>query len=103
VPRLPDVSAVDRVVLVARLKAGEREQAEKLIAEGVEPIAPDGIDRWAIFLSASEVVFLFEGEGARAAVLATLEDPVRSTALAPWLPLFDGPLHRAYEARSGER
>jgi len=31
------VSAVDRVVLVACLKAGERERAEKLLADGVEP------------------------------------------------------------------
>jgi hypothetical protein len=97
------MSAVDRVVLVAPLKAGERERAEKLLADGVEPIVPDAVDRWAIFLSESEVVFLFEGGGARESVRATLEDPVTSTALAPWLPLFDGPLHRAYEARSWER
>jgi hypothetical protein len=103
VPRLPAVSAVDRVVLVARLKAGERKRAEKLLADGVEPIVPDAADRSTIFLSESEVVFLFEGAGVREAVLATLEDPVRSTALAPWLPLFEGPLHRAYEARTGER
>jgi hypothetical protein len=49
----------------------------------------------------SEVVFLVEGGGARESVLATLDDPVMSTALAPWLPLFDGPLHRAYEAFMG--
>jgi hypothetical protein len=101
--KLPDVSAVDRVVLVARLKTGERERAEKLLADGVEPIVPDAVDHWVIFLSESEVVFLFEGGGARESVLATLDDPVISTALAPWLPLFDGPLHRAYEARSWER
>jgi hypothetical protein len=97
------VSADDRLVLVARLKAGERERAEKLLADGFEPIVPESVDRWVIFLSASEVVFLFEGQGARESVLATLDDPVMSTALAPWLPLFDGPLHRAYEARSSER
>ena len=55
-----------------------------------------------VVLSASEVVFLFEGEGAREAVLTFLDDPVMSTALAPWLPLFKGPLRRAYEARSSE-
>jgi hypothetical protein len=97
------VSAADRVVLVARLKAGEREHAEKLLADDVEPIVPEGVDRWVIFLSEGEVIFLFEGAGARESVLATLDDPVMSTALAPWLPLFDGPLHRAYEARSWER
>ena len=66
------VSAVDRVVLVACLKAGERERAEKLLADGVEPIVPDAVDRWVIFLSESEVVFLFEGGGARESLLATL-------------------------------
>jgi hypothetical protein len=54
------------------------------------------------FLSESEVIILFEGEGARESVLTTLDDPVMSTALASWLPLFDGPLHRAYEAHSRE-
>ena len=94
-PRLPDVSAVDRIVLVARLKAGEREHAAKLLADRVEPIVPEFVDRWEIFLSASEVVFLFEGQGARESVLTFLDDPVMSTSLAPWLPLFEGPLHRA--------
>jgi hypothetical protein len=97
------VSAVDRLVLVARLKAGTRDRAEKLLAERVEPIVPEAVDRWAIFLSAGEVIFLFEGAGARESVLTTLDDPAMSTALAPWLPLFDGPLHRAYEAASGKR
>jgi hypothetical protein len=101
-PRLPDVSETDRIVLVARLKAGGREHAAKLLADGVEPIVPAFVDRWEIFLSASEVVFLFEGEGAHEKVLATLDDPVMSTALEPWLPLFEGPLHRAYEASSSE-
>jgi hypothetical protein len=97
------MSNVDRVVLVARLRAGQRERAEKLLADRAEPIVPEGVDRWAIFLSEGEVVFLFEGGGARESVLTTLNDPVMSTALAPWLPLFEGPLHRAYEARSWER
>jgi hypothetical protein len=30
---------------VARLKPGERERAEKLFADGVEPIVPDAVDR----------------------------------------------------------
>jgi hypothetical protein len=97
------VSADDRLVLVARLKHGARERAEKLLADGVGPIVPETVDRWVVFLSESEVVFLFEGEGARESVLTILDDPVMSTALAPWLPLFEGPLHRAYETRSWER
>ena len=97
------MSAVDRVVLVARLKAGERERAEKLLAGGVEPIVPEAVDRWVIFLSESEVVFLFEAEVRASRFWRPFYDPVMSTALAPWLPLFDGPRHRAYEARSWER
>jgi hypothetical protein len=31
-----------------------------------------------------------------------LDDPVNSTLLEPWLPLFDGPLHRAPEILSWE-
>jgi hypothetical protein len=95
--------APDRLVLVARLKPGERERAETLLADGGEPILPEAVDRWGIFLSETEVVFFFEGEDARGSVLMALDDPVMSTALEPWLPLFDGPLHRAYEARSWER
>jgi len=44
------VSGIDRVVLVARLKAGECERAEKLLADGVEPIVPEAVDRWVVFL-----------------------------------------------------
>jgi hypothetical protein len=97
------VSTDERIVLVARLKSGERERAAKLLDDGIEPIVPETVDRWEIFLSETEVVFLFEGEGARESVLKSLDDPVMSTALAPWLPLFEGPLHRAFEARSWER
>jgi hypothetical protein len=97
------VSAVDRLVLVARLKTGERERARQLLADGIDPIVPGAVDRWEVFLSEGEVVFVFEGEGARESVLRTIDDPAASTTLAPWLPLFDGPLHQAYVARSWER
>jgi hypothetical protein len=49
-----------------------RTRAEKLLADGVEPIVPEAVDRGVIFLSESEVVFLIEGGGARESVLATL-------------------------------
>ena len=49
------------------------------------------------------MVFFFEGPDAEEAVREILNDPVRSTAVSPWLPLFSGPLHRAYEARFFER
>jgi hypothetical protein len=51
-----------------------------------------------MFLSETEIIFLFEGERAHEAVRALFNDPVRSTLVSHWLPLFDGPRHRAPEA-----
>jgi len=97
---------VDRLVLVARLKPGGRQRAEELIAEhaalGGAELDP-ALDRHAIFLSETEVVFLVEGEGSRESVRAVFNDPARSTLISHWLPLFDGPLHRAEEAYFWER
>ena len=97
---------MDRLVLVARLKPGGRQRAEELLAEdaalGGAELEP-ALDRHAIFLSETEVVFLFEGEGSRESVRAVFNDPARSTLISHWLPHFDGPLHRAQEAYFWER
>ena len=58
------------------------------------------LDRHTIFLTETEVIFLFGGKGAHEAVRALFNDPVRSTVIGRWLPLFDGPLHQAEEAYS---
>jgi hypothetical protein len=96
---------VDRFVLAARLKPDARQRAEALLAEhsafGAEEL--EAFDRHAVFLSETEVIFLFEGKGAKEAVRALFNDPVRSTLLSHWVPLFDGPLHRAAEAYFWER
>jgi hypothetical protein len=97
---------VDRFVLVARLKPDGRKRAEELLAEhsalgGAE--LPTALDRHAIFLSETEVVFLFEGEGSHESVRALFNDPVQSALISHWLPLFDGPLHQAEEAYLWER
>ena len=92
---------MDRFVLTARLKPGALEQARGLLAEhsalsGAE--LDEAVDRHAVFLSETEVIFLFEGEGAAESVRTLFDDPVRSALVGRWLPLFDGPLHRAQEA-----
>ena len=38
-----------------------------------------------------------EAPDAEQLVRRFFDDPVRGTEISPWLPLFDGPLHRAYE------
>ena len=97
---------MDRFVLAARLKPDGRRRAEALLADhaalGNEELET-AFDRHAIFLSETEVMFLFEGEGAHEAVRALFDDPVRSSLIGHWLPLFDGPLHQAEEAYFWER
>ena len=95
-----------RFVLVARLKPDGRRRAEELVAEhsalgGAE--LEGALDRHSIFLSETEVVFLFEGERAHESVRAVFNDPAQSTLISHWLPLFDGPLHQAAEAYLWER
>jgi hypothetical protein len=97
---------VDRLVLVARLKPGGRQRAEELLAGPAALGAAElelALHRHAIYLSETEVIFLFEGEGSRESVRAVFNDPVQSTLISHWLPLFDGPLHRAEEAYFWER
>jgi hypothetical protein len=74
---------MDRFVLVGRLQPDARPRALALLAEhsvlGTEELGT--IDRHAIFLTETEVIFLFEGEGADEAVRAVFDDPVRSTLI----------------------
>ena len=97
---------MDRFVLAAGLRPGGRERAETLLAEhsalGAEELET-AFDRHAIFLSETEAIFLFEGKGSNEAARALFNDPVRSTLMSHWLPLFDGPFHRAQEAYLWER
>jgi hypothetical protein len=95
---------MDKVVLLARLKDDARHHAEELLTDAARADAPEeAFERGTIFLSDTEVVFLFEGADAAETVRAILDDPVTSTVITPWLPLFDGPLHQAREARSWAR
>jgi len=54
---------MERLAIVARLKEGTATRAAELIAAGPPfNLAESGIDRHSIYLSASEVVFVFEGD-----------------------------------------
>jgi hypothetical protein len=84
---------VESIAIVARLKPGTEDRARELAM--LEPAGAPGVSRISIFLSPGEAVFLLEGESPEEGFLRFLDNPVDSTMLAPWLPLFDGPLHRA--------
>lgn len=95
---------MERVVILARLKPEARDRARELIAEyEAGEHDPKEFDRHAIFLAEGEVVFFLEGPNAQERLRRIINDPVRSTELGHWLPLFDGPLHAAPEAYYWER
>jgi hypothetical protein len=86
---------VESIAIVGRLKPDTEERARELAK--MEPAGAAGISRITVFLSPGEAVFLLEGESPEEGYRMFLDDPVDSTMIAPWLPLFDGPLHRAPE------
>jgi hypothetical protein len=90
---LCDHPPVGRLAIIARLKSGSEELAADLIAKGA-PFDPEesGFDRHAVYLSATEVVFVFEGPEVEARVDDLIEDPFRwmvSDAFAEWRPLIE--------------
>jgi hypothetical protein len=85
---------VDRVALIARLKPGMEERAAELVGDG-PPFDPreQGFTRHEVYLSASEVVFLFESPEVEWSLDDMLAEP--GGALAPvfdaWREIVDGP------------
>lgn len=88
---------MERLVLTARLKPGAYERAEELALAELSGGPGQARLRGATFLSPSEVVFMIEGEDVDLHTREWFDDPVLSAAFSSWLPLFDGPLHRARE------
>jgi hypothetical protein len=87
-----------RVVVVARLKDGARDQAAELIAAG-PPFEPEalGFERHAVYLSAGEVVFLFEGPTAARRLANIVDDMVTSASFSAWARILDGTPTLAHE------
>ncbi len=89
---------MNRLMIVARLREGAHEEAEALIAKG-PPFDPEelGFHRHAAYLTASELVFLFEAPEVEWIVNDIVDDPVMSAAFAPWQKLIDGPPRLGHE------
>lgn len=89
---------VGRVVVVARLKRGARDQAAELIAAG-PPFEPGalGFERHAVYLSPEEVVFLFEGQSAARRLADMIDDMVTSASFSAWARLLRGTPRIAHE------
>jgi hypothetical protein len=89
---------MNRLVIVAKLKEGSQEAAEELIRRG-PPFDPGelGFERHGVYVSSHDVVFLFEAPEVEWIVDDIVDDPVLSTALAPWRAIVDGPPRLAHE------
>ncbi len=89
---------MNRLLIVARLREGAHEEAEALIAAG-PPFDPDelGLHRHSAYLTAGEVVFIFEASEVEWIVNDIVDDPVVSAAFEPWHRLVDGAPRLAHE------
>jgi hypothetical protein len=98
---------MEQLAIVARLKPGAEPLAAELIASG-PPFDPqkDGLDRHTVYLSAEEVVFVFEGHEVEWIVDRLLDEPFHwlvTAALEEWRPLLDGQPRIARPAFSWKR
>jgi hypothetical protein len=95
---------VSRLVVVASLRTGGAERARELLDEG----PPFDLERspfvaHEVFLTPSEVVFLFDGGESSEALSLAAEDPAVWRAAKAWAECLDGRPRVAREAFSWKR
>jgi hypothetical protein len=98
---------LERLALIVRLKPGTEMQAEQLIATG-PPFDPEesGFARHNVYLSASEVVFVFEAHEVEWLVDVLTDKPFQwmvEEAFDDWRPLVEGEPRIAREKFFWER
>jgi hypothetical protein len=98
---------MERLAIVARLKDGTETRAAELVAEGPPfDLAESGIVRHSVYLSASEVVFVFEGHQVEWIVDDLIYQPFHYRmyrALDEWRKIVDGLPRIARERFGWER
>jgi hypothetical protein len=89
---------VNRLMIIARLKEGAHEEAEAILRNG-PPFDPEelGLHRHAAYLTAGEVVFLFEAPEVEWIVNDIVDDPVLSAAFGHWQKLIEDTPRLAHE------
>jgi len=98
---------MERLAIVADVKEGTERRASELIARGAPfDLANTGIVRHFIYLSASEVVFVFEGHEVEWLIDSLIDEPFHyelQRALDEWRPIIDGTPRIAHEQFAWER
>jgi hypothetical protein len=98
---------MEQIAIVARLKSGVEPRAAELIAHG-PPFDPkgSGLERHTVYLSADEVLFVFEGHEVEWIVDGLVDEPFHwplIAALDDWRPLLEGHPRIARPAYSWNR
>lgn len=95
---------MQRVAVIAKLKANTIERARELIEKG-PPFDPEKLDfeRHYVYLSDDHAIFVFEGARVNALVRMVAGSGTAAQALADWEPTLDGMPRLAREAYGWER
>ncbi len=98
---------MEQIAVVARLKSGAEPRAAELIAEGPPfELAHSGLERHTVYLSADEVMFVFEGHEVEWIVDGLVDEPFHwplLAALEDWRPLLEDNPRIARPAYSWKR
>ena len=89
---------MNRLMIVARLRDDAHDDAETLLREG-PPFEPEqiGLERHGAYLTAGEVVFVFEGSEVEWTVNDVVDDPAVAAFFGPWKRLIEGTPRFAHE------
>jgi hypothetical protein len=89
---------MNRLTIVAQLTKGAHDEAESLLREG-PPFDPEalGLHRHAAYLTADEVVFVFEAPEVEWIVNDLIDDPSLSRLVGRWDRLVEGLPRIAHE------
>jgi hypothetical protein len=89
---------MQRIVVIARLKPDSHVAAAQILRAG-PPYDPGdiGLVRHGVYLSGSDVVFVFEGPDVEQQLSRLLNDPAASSAFSVWAPLLEGTPSAAHE------
>jgi hypothetical protein len=97
---------MERLVVIAPLKADQGPRAAELIAAGPPfDLAETGIMRHSVHLSAREVIFVFDGHDVEWIVEDLIHKPFQyelHNAFDAWRPIIDGSPRYAHELFSWE-
>lgn len=92
---------MERVAIIARLKEGSEQRAVDLVGAGPPfDLTGTGIVRHCIYISATEVVFVFEGHEVEWIVDQLIDEPFHyelQRALEQWREIIEGQPHVARE------